>query len=576
MPRVAIIGAGITGLAAAHRLQTSAPDIQVSVFDANRRAGGVIRSQRQEGLLIESAAENFMIQPPAALELCQQLGLEDQLLSTNPRGRGAMVVHGGKLLPIPKGFLVMAPSQVWPMVSTGILSPLGKLRCAAEYFVPRRKSGGDESLKSFVCRRFGSQLFERIVQPLVGGIYTANPAKLSLAATMPRFQKMECEYGSLIRAMRRTRRGEKTRSQESAARYSQFVTLRGGMQTLVDSLTHSLPPDALKLNSPVLKVMSQSGSGDGVPDWRIRIDRTRSPWIDADAVIVAAPAHHAANILLEVDPLIAQELGEVEYASSAIASLAFPRKAIQHPLDSFGFLVPQAERRWILSCTFSSMKYEGRAPDDTVLMRVYIGGACQPGLLGLSSNELLDLAEGEVKSLLRISGAPVFRKLIRHSAVMPQYHVGHLERVACIERRLTNHPTLALAGSGLHGVGVPACIESGQKAAERVLRSLADSNNQQTQNIQSAARAEPSPEANAAVAEEQAPLVYACSGCSEAGSTADQLARQFARRGVAEMSCLAGLGAGNPNFLKQTRGRKTGLSMDARSIAPRAFATCVR
>ncbi len=468
--RVAIIGGGITGLAAAHHLREKAPQLDIVLLEASTRLGGVIRTTKKDGFLVESAADNFITTSPVAINLCQRLGLGAELIGTNPQGRGAMVVCRGKLEPIPSGFLVMAPSRIWPILTTRILSTMGKLRAGLEVFIPKRRQRGDESLKAFVCRRFGYELFERLVQPLVGGIYTADPSRLSVAATMPRFPEMEQKHGSLLRAMMRQRReaGHAKPENSGGARYSQFMTLRGGMSTLTDALANSLPAGTIQLDSPVCAIVpSENGR------WSLRIAKGDQKWLEVDAVIVASPANHAANMLATTDSLISETLGQIEYASCAVVSLAYRREQIQHKLNTFGFVVPLAEQRLILSCSFSSLKYPDRAPDESVLMRVFIGGACQSGLLQLPREQLIQLAERELADLLGISQPPLFRDLTMHVQAMPQYHVGHCERVASIERRLASHPTLALAGSALRGVGVPGCIESGEKAAERVVNALA-------------------------------------------------------------------------------------------------------
>lgn len=471
--RVAIIGGGITGLAAAHHLREVSPQLDVILLEASARLGGVIRTTKKDGFLVESAADNFITTSPIAIDLCTRLGLAAELIGTNPQGRGAMVVCRGKLEPIPSGFLVMAPSRIWPILTTRILSSMGKLRAGFEYFIPKRKQLDDESLKAFVCRRFGHELFERLVQPLVGGIYTADPSRLSIAATMPRFTQMEQKHGSLLRAMMRQRReaGPAKPENSGGARYSQFMTLRGGMSTLTEALANSLPPEAVQLNSPVCAIVPNENGR-----WSIRIANGHQKWLDADAVIVASPANHAASMLAMTDKHISQTLGQIEYASCAVVSLAYRREQIKHKFNSFGFVVPLAEHRLILSCSFSSMKYSDRAPDQNVLMRVFVGGACQSGLLQLPREQLIQLAERELAELLGISEPPIFRDLTMQVQAMPQYHVGHCERVEYIEKRLASHPTLALAGSALRGVGVPGCIESGQKAAERVAGALAVSN----------------------------------------------------------------------------------------------------
>ncbi len=465
--RVAIIGGGISGLAAAHHLHEMDPELELRLLEAGNRLGGVIQTTEQDGFLIEGAADNFLTNPSAAVDLCGRLGLASELISTNPVGRGAMVVRRGKLEPIPAGFLVMAPSRIWPLMTTRILSVAGKLRAGREYFIPKRESIEDESLQSFICRRFGRQMFERLVQPLVGGIYTADPQRLSVAATMPRFLKMEREHGSLIRAMMRQRRGKPV-DQTSGARYGQFATLRGGMSTLIDALAARLPTKSIELNSPVCGILPNRRGG-----WSIRATGRESSSFDVDAVVVAAPARPAASMLASVDASLAEELNAIEYASCAVVSLAYRRDQIRHPLNAFGFVVPLIENRRILSCSFSSLKYAGRAPEGTVLLRAFIGGACQGELLQQSESQLIELAQRELADLLGIQGDPLLHHITRQSQAMPQYHVGHCDRVAMIARRLRPFPTLALAGNSLHGVGVPGCIETGEAAARGILSGLA-------------------------------------------------------------------------------------------------------
>ncbi|MGB7343570.1 MAG: protoporphyrinogen oxidase [Pirellulaceae bacterium] len=469
--RVAVIGGGISGLAAANHLRRIAPEIEVRLLEAGTRLGGEIQTTHKDGFLIEGAADNFITTSPTAIQLCKDIGLGDDLIGTNPKQRGAMVLSRGKLEKIPEGFIVMAPSRIWPLLATKILSPMGKLRSGCEVFVPRKQTHVDESLKSFVCRRFGTEMFERLVQPLVGGIYTADPNRLSVAATMPRFLDMEQEHGSLIRGMlsqrrARNRQGKQTVQKSGGARYSQFMTLRGGMSQLIEALGSRLPEDAVRLDSPVNYVVP---SGDR---WSVSSGLESPNREESDAVIIAAPANHAARMLSTVDAEISNQLSGIEYASCAVVSLAFRREQIGHDLGSFGFVVPAIEEHFILSCSFSSVKYDGRAPDGTVLMRVFIGGACQSHLLRMPDAQLLELAHWELAELLDIQGEPLMCHITRQTQAMPQYHVGHKDRIAKITQRLERFPTLALAGSSLSGVGVLGCIESGQKAAERVADAL--------------------------------------------------------------------------------------------------------
>jgi oxygen-dependent protoporphyrinogen oxidase len=305
---------------------------------------------------------------------------------------------------------------------------------------------------------------------LVGGIYTADPQLLSAEATMPRFRQMERDYGSLLRAMWHERRIQPSRNEPttSGARYSKFATLRGGMSQLVSRLAECLPQDCVQLNAPVESLWPMNEGR-----WLLWIGGENPRQVHVDGVVLAVPANQSARLLAPVDEALAGELREIEYASCAVVSLGYRREQIKHPLDGFGFVVPFGERRTILSCSYSSIKYEGRAPEGTVLLRIFIGGACQSGLLQLSRQHLMELAELEVADLLQIRGEPILRTAIRQRQAMPQYHVGHRDRVARIETRLERFPTLRFAGSALDGVGVPACIQSGEAAAMRLLSQAA-------------------------------------------------------------------------------------------------------
>jgi oxygen-dependent protoporphyrinogen oxidase len=461
---VAVIGGGISGLAAAHHAQQLRPAADVVLLEAGSRLGGVLHTVQRDGFLLEEAADNFLTSPSDAIDLCRRLGLADELLAPDARRRQALVVHRGQLQPIPAGFLVMAPSRLWPLLSSPILSLRGKLRAGLEYFLPRKKSLDDESLQAFVCRRFGREMFERLVQPLIGGIYAADLQRLSLEATMPRFQQMEREHGSLIRAMLRNRRHQ-LQDIGAGGRYAQFAALRGGMSTLVDALAQRLPDDAVRLDSPVDGLFPTDHGR-----WLLAIGGARPRMLSVDAVIVATPAHHTAQLLERVDVELADELWQIEYSHCAVVSLGYRRSQIGRTLDGYGFVVPLVEQRLIFSCSFSSVKYAGRAAADSVLLRVFIGGACQSGLLQLPRAQLIELAEREIGDFLQITGEPVLRNIVRRA--MPQYHVGHRQRVERIGERLSRYPTLALAGSSLDGVGLPSCIRSGEAAATRICNQL--------------------------------------------------------------------------------------------------------
>ena len=467
--RVVVVGGGITGLAAAHRLGELDPTIEVTLLEAGKRAGGVIHTIKRDGYLIEQSADNFITNVPWAVDLCRRIGLADQLIPTTSQKRNAMVVRGGRLVRVPAGFMLLAPARLWPLVTTPLLSPWGKLRLLAEYFVPRRKSSADESLASFTRRRLGREVFERIVQPLVGGIYAADPEQLSLRSTMPRFPEMEHRYGSLIRAARSHDPDLIAGREESGARYGLFVTPREGLGSLVEAIGAKLPPGSVRLSSPVERI---SRDEDGT--WIVKIARSAGERneIRCEAVIVATGAPAASALLGGLDSRLSADLGRIAYAGTSIVLLAFRRDQIAHPLDGFGFVVPACEKRRILAGSFSSVKFAGRAPDDMVLVRVFVGGACQSELADLPDDELRRIAADELRELLGTRGEPAFADVARWPRSMPQYHLGHRELVEAIETAAARLPGLALAGNAYHGVGIPSCIHSGEAAAERIAAEL--------------------------------------------------------------------------------------------------------
>ncbi|MEX0718098.1 MAG: protoporphyrinogen oxidase [Planctomycetaceae bacterium] len=466
----AIIGGGLAGLAAAHRLQSLCEEagrpLDLALFEAGERLGGVIGPSRQGEWIVEPAADSFITTNPWATDLCRELGLEDEIIPTEERYRGSLVLRKGKPVPVPDGFMLLAPAKVGAVLRSPIFSPWGKLRLALEYFVPRRSGDGDESLASFVRRRFGREALDRLVQPLVGGIYTADPEKLSLAATMPRYLEMEREHGSLIAAARK-QAADQTKG--SGARYGLFVTLRGGMWDLIEALERRLAVAAqIRTGVAVERIARmEPAPGDPGPVYELFLADGSTPRFDA--VILAVPAHRAAELVATLDADLAALLRGIDYASSAVVVSGHSLADVGHPLNAFGLVIPARERRRIIAVSFSSRKFRDRAPEGKALLRTFVGGAMQPEMFDKSDDEILTAVREELRDVLGVTGRPDFETVHRWPRAMAQYHVGHLDRVEKIESRLAAHPGLALAGNALHGVGIPHVLHSGDQAARRLL-----------------------------------------------------------------------------------------------------------
>jgi oxygen-dependent protoporphyrinogen oxidase len=460
-PSIAVIGGGISGLAAAHRLREICPSARVTVLESSQRFGGVLETRETAGCLWETSADNFITNVPAGVGLCRRLGLEPELLDTLPIGRQAYVVRRGGLMPIPRGFALLQPTQWRSIATTRILSPLGKLRLAAERFVPPRREASDESLASFAIRRLGRETFERLVQPLVGGIYTADPARLSMQATLPRFLEMEWKFGSLTRAAQ----GEQHAEQEAhGARYQLFTALREGMSQLVAKLVERLSGCELSLGARVSGLAPNAGGG-----WQIELGSHRSVF---DGVILATPAPIASTLVRLFDADLSDKLSRIEQAGCLIAVAAYARDDCPGLPAGAGFVVPEIERRKIIACSFSSQKFAGRAPEDLVLLRVFLGGAQHPEVASWDDQEVKRVVASELQMLLGLRGEAKFCEIVRWQGAMPQYHVGHVGLVDAIEGTAARWPGFALAGNAYRGVGIPHCIASGERAAERVLEGL--------------------------------------------------------------------------------------------------------
>jgi len=470
LPRVAVLGGGITGLVAAYRLRelTAANEIPLEtiLLESSDRVGGALETICDNGYVIENGADAILTEKPAVLRLVKRLGLEDKLITTQERFRRSYVARRGRLVPIPDGFSLIAPTVLGPVIHSELFSPLGKLRILAEPLIPRRRRREDESLAAFVRRRLGQQVLERIAQPLAGGIYTGDPGTLSAAATIPRFVEMERVYGSVIRGLKAAARSNRAARQASGARWSLFVSFSSGITQLTDTLLKRIS-DSVRYRSQVTGIERQvPGEHPRRRLWRLRLEDELS--VEADAIICTIPAYAAAPLLRPHDEHAAGLLDSIEYASSAVVNMAFREADLAGVPQSFGFVVPAIERRSIIAGSFSSFKYAGRAPSGMVLVRVFLGGELQKHMMLLDDDELITAAVEDFGALVGVRARPVFTRLRRWPRAMPQYSVGHLQRVTEIERSLERLPCFALAGAFLRGVGIPDCVQAGESAAETV------------------------------------------------------------------------------------------------------------
>ncbi len=469
---VAVVGGGITGLAAAHRLLSRCRHTRISLFESSRRVGGIIRTEEADGFLMELGPDSFITNKPGAVQLCEELGFSSQLISTDERFRKSLVLSRGRPRAVPDGFMLMAPENPLAVLTTPILSLKGRLRLLGEYFVSSAGAQEDESLASFVRRRFGPETLDRLVQPLVGGIYTSDPEKLSLRATLPRFLDMEKEHGGIIRAVLagRARKSRKAVA-ESGARYGLFATPAAGLSSLTGELRKLLEQSErvrLRLNTPIQSL--RRDDRENSPGWALE---THTGLERFDAVILTLSARAVPQILPDDEfSELSTQLRQIEFASSALIVSGHQLSDFHDRMEAFGMVVPAVEQREILAVSYSSRKFPNRAPAGHLLLRTFVGGAMQPQMMQKDDDEILDSVNRELSAIYGMHREPLFSEVIRYHAAMPQYHVGHCERIRRIESCLRQLPGLQLAGSAYHGVGIPDCISSGRTAADSLLAAL--------------------------------------------------------------------------------------------------------
>lgn len=469
---VIIVGGGISGLSAAWYLQQRARqtgmDIQCTVLEASDRWGGKILTEQVDGIaetpfVVEAGPDSFLTQKPWAIQLARELGLSEQLLGTNDHMRTVYVLHRGKPVALPDGVMLIVPTKFLPFALSPLISPLGKLRMGLDLLMPAKRDNHDEPLAAFVRRRLGNEALDKIAEPLMSGIYNAEADKQSILATFPRFRQLEREHGSLIRGMLASHRQRVASS--SNTKTSMFMSLQGGTQQLVDALVQQLTGD-LRLHTHVSTIERSGESGERT----YRVITSNGDRLDADAVLLTTPAYTMAHLLSVLAPDAADKLAAIRYVSTGTISMAFRAADIKRPLHGFGLVIPKSEKRPINAITVASTKFNYRAPESYVLLRVFFGGSRSPKTMIYDDYQLLDVAQKELQNILGIEAAPLFHRIYRWHNANPQYDLNHLEHITQIETALP--AGIYTTGSAFRGVGMPDCIYQSKETINRIINQL--------------------------------------------------------------------------------------------------------
>ncbi|MBA2482110.1 MAG: protoporphyrinogen oxidase [Planctomycetes bacterium] len=454
--RIVVVGGGIGGLATAFRLRQRLPAARITVIESAERWGGVVRTTREAGCVLEHGPDSILRSKPAGMALIADLGLEGEVQTTRSDARRSLIARGDRLLPVPEGFYLLAPGRWRSFLASGLVSWPGTLRMAMDLVLPRRAADApEESLAQLVRRRLGREALERLAQPMIGGIYTADPEQLSIAAAMPQLARLESSHRSLILAMR----ARASEEPASGARYGLFASLRGGLGLLIERLVERLQDCDLRLATPASGI---TRTGDS---WNIT---TPGGHLAAEQLVIAGPAHTAARLLTDAAPSLAQTLASIPYASVATINLAWPASALSGVPLGAGFVVPAIEGCTVIAATFAHQKYDGRVPEGHALIRAFVGGALHPRALAASDDDLVSQVLADLGRWLRIASPPVLARVHRWPDAMAQYTLGHRERLAAIRAAESELPGLALVGNGYEGVGIPDLCQQAEAAAVRL------------------------------------------------------------------------------------------------------------
>jgi oxygen-dependent protoporphyrinogen oxidase len=472
---VVIVGGGISGLSTAFALleQAAAADLPIicTILDAAPTWGGKILTHRVGQLVMEAGPDSFLSQKPWAMELCRRLGMADQLINTNPVEKKASVLWGSRLHELPEGLVTFTPTQLGPFFRSGLLSWMDLARMGCDLLIPPRRSSDDESLAAFFRRRFGRHAFERVMEPLMAGIYAGDAEQMSLRATFPRFYELEQTHGSVIRGMMAARRARARQGSSGRPANTMFVSLRNGLGDLVTGLAGQIQKAGGILKAGVeaeaVRVRSHQAGR-----WMYDIICTDGTALSAEALVLATPAFVSAELVRPLSPMAGGLMDLIPYASTATISLIYPADAVGDRLQGFGFVVPRMEGRDLIAATWTSHKWPHRAPPQEVSVRCYLGGVGREAVLERDDDMLTHCVRGELTSIVGLQAAPHYVEVNRWHRAMPQYTIGHLDRLAQLEAAISRFGGLGITGAGYRGVGIPDCIRDGTETAAKTIRYL--------------------------------------------------------------------------------------------------------
>ena len=456
MRHAAVVGGGVAGLAAALRLLRRAPDVEVTLFEKQERLGGEIHTEYVDGFVIEAGADSFLTRKPRGVRLCEELGVAGRLVARQAQHAGTFVRYGGALHPLPEGLTGMIPTRLDVLAGSTLLSAGARAALADECLAPVPGDLREESIAEFVTRRFGRDVYERIVEPLMAGIYGGNGERLSLDATFPNLRDLERRHGSVTRGL------NALRDTSAVNDTPPFVSFAGGMGEFVEHLEARLREASILTNVEVVALEPRTGGGFVL----VLGDNAR---VEADAVILATPAPATARIVRTLDGKLSELHAAIAYAASVTVSVAFRERDLPGPVAGYGYVVPRVEGSDVVACTVASNKWPGRAPEGHVLFRVYLRAHDGGDITRKTDGALVDAARRELKEMYGAARAPVLVRVGRWPVAVPQYTLGHGGRVAEIRGRLTALRALFVAGAAYAGVGIPDCISSGEAAADAAL-----------------------------------------------------------------------------------------------------------